>query len=90
MFEPTTGFIWKPQCCQGAEISAAELKRGPTKFCAAGKIGGRIFFKYAKKGPKRGRTVLKMIIHIKTLKYLQKSTLHLLISLIFRSLFREK
>jgi hypothetical protein len=78
------------QCCQGAEISAAELKRGPKKICAAGKIGGRIFIEYAKKGPKRGRTFLKMIIHIKTLKYLQKRTLHLLISLIFRSLCREK
>jgi hypothetical protein len=40
------------QCCQGAEISAAELKRGPTKICAAGKIGGQIFFKYVKKGRK--------------------------------------
>jgi hypothetical protein len=56
------------QCCLGAEISAAELKRGPTKICAAGKIGGRIFFKYARKGPKRGRTFFKMIIHIKNLK----------------------
>jgi Integrase core domain len=39
------------QCCQGAKILAAELKRGPTKICAAEKTGGRIFFKYAKKGP---------------------------------------
>jgi hypothetical protein len=56
------------QCCQGAEISASELKRVPTKIYAAGKIGGRIFFKYAKKGPKRGRTFLKLIIHKKTHK----------------------
>jgi hypothetical protein len=42
------------QCCQGAEISAAELKRGPTKICAAGQIGGRIFFKYAKKRAEKG------------------------------------
>jgi hypothetical protein len=80
----------KDQCCQGAGISAATLKRGPTKMCAAEKIRGRIFFKYAKKGQKRGRTFLKMIIHIKNLKYLQKSTLRLLISLIFRPLYREK
>jgi hypothetical protein len=60
--------------------------KGALQKCVAGKIGGRIFFKYAKKGAKRGRTFLKMIIHIKTFKYLQKSTLHLLMSLIFHSL----
>jgi hypothetical protein len=53
------------QCYQGAKISAAELKRGPTKICAAGKIGGQIFFEFAKKGPKRGRPFLKMISQIK-------------------------
>jgi hypothetical protein len=27
-------------------------QRGLTKICAAGKIGGRVFFKFAEKGPK--------------------------------------
>jgi hypothetical protein len=35
--------IFKMQCCQRVEISAAELKRGRLKFCAAGKTCGPIF-----------------------------------------------
>jgi hypothetical protein len=50
-FQPLNSLTNVHQCCQGAEISAAKLKKGPTKICAAGKIGGRIFFKNAKKGP---------------------------------------
>jgi hypothetical protein len=34
------------QCCQEAEISAAELKRGPTKICAA---------EFSLNMPKKGR-----------------------------------
>jgi hypothetical protein len=49
-----------------AEISAAELKRGPTKFRAARKIGAEFSLDLIlKKGLKRGRTFLKIIIHIK-------------------------
>jgi hypothetical protein len=45
----TTSEALTVQCCQVAEILAAEHKRGPTKIPAARKICGRIFFKYAKK-----------------------------------------
>jgi hypothetical protein len=44
------------QCCQGAEISAAKLKKGRNKFGGAGKVRGRTFTQFIKKGPKRGLT----------------------------------
>jgi hypothetical protein len=46
------------QCCQGAEISAEKHKMGRKKLCGAGKIWGRTFGRFIKKGPKRGRTFL--------------------------------
>jgi hypothetical protein len=61
------GPFFKVQCCQGAEILATEHKRGPTKIPAARKIGGQIFFKYAKKRAEKGPNFLKMIFHIKSL-----------------------
>jgi hypothetical protein len=39
------------QCCQGAEISAAKLKKGRKIFGGAGKVRGRTFTRFIKKGP---------------------------------------
>jgi hypothetical protein len=47
------------QCCQGAEISAAKHKKGRKKIGGAGKVRGRTFAWFVKKGPKRGRTFVK-------------------------------
>jgi hypothetical protein len=38
------------QCCQGAEISAAKLKKGWKKFGGAGKVRGRTFTWFIEKG----------------------------------------
>jgi hypothetical protein len=51
------------QCCQGAEISAAKLKKGRPKFVGAGKVRGRTFTRFIKKGLKRGRTFLDLVFH---------------------------
>jgi hypothetical protein len=53
-------FIWQTtssnmQCCEGAEISAAELKRGPAKICTLEKLAP-----ISLNMPKRGRPFLKM------------------------------
>jgi hypothetical protein len=71
---------------KGPKCRPNNSKGALQKFVRPEKLAAELSFKM----PKKGRTFLKMIIHIKILIYLQKSTLHLLISLIFRSLCQEK
>jgi hypothetical protein len=46
------------QCCQGAEISATNHKKGRKKYDGAGKIRAEFLAGCIKKGQKRGRTFL--------------------------------
>jgi hypothetical protein len=47
------------QCCQGPEISAAELKMGPTKMFAAEKIGSRIVLRFSQKEAEKRPKILE-------------------------------
>jgi hypothetical protein len=45
---------YSTQCCQGAEISAVEPKRGRYKIAGAGKTGGQFFYQICKKKGRKG------------------------------------
>jgi hypothetical protein len=93
---PMAQCLWS-SVAKGPKFRPHNSKGALQKFVGPEKLAAELSFKMPEKGPnfplkcqKRGRTFLKMIIHIKTFIYLQKSTLHLLISLIFHSLCQEK
>jgi hypothetical protein len=54
--------LFPQQCCQLAEISAAEHKSGRTKIAVVGKIRGRIFCRFSQNGRKEAK--LKLVLQL--------------------------
>jgi hypothetical protein len=53
--------IYSSQCCQGAEISAAKHKKGRKLLGGAGKVRGRTFARFSKKGRKGAELFLGLV-----------------------------
>jgi hypothetical protein len=66
------GCAKKNQCCQGAEISAAKLKKGRKKLAGPGKSGAELFPNLSKKGRKGAKLFLGLVFHKIIYFYCQK------------------